>query len=240
MSDIDDEDADVEDVAANLARVRERVAEACRAAGRDPGSVELIAVAKGQPASAIRAAHAAGQRRFGENYLQEFARKAPTLADLADMRWHFIGHLQRNKAKDVVALGCAVDTIDSARLAEALDARATTTKRAIDVRIEVNVGDEPQKAGVTEADLDALVSRVRALPALRLRGLMAIPPAASSHPESSRPYFPRLRELAAGLGLPDVSMGMSHDLEIAIEEGATMVRVGTAIFGPRPAPGAAR
>lgn len=221
------------DVATNLARVRERVADACRSAKRDPTSVDLIAVTKGQSAPAIREAYGAGQRRFGESYVQEFTRKAPALADLADLRWHFIGHLQRNKVKDIVALGCAVDTVDSVRLAEALDQRATATKRVLDVRIEVNVGDEPQKAGATEADLDALVTRVRALPALRLRGLMAIPPAASSHPESSRPYFRRLRELAAKFDLPDVSMGMSHDLEIAIEEGATMVRVGTAIFGER-------
>ena len=221
------------DVATNLARVRERIAEACRSAKRDPASVELIAVTKGQSAQAIRTAHHAGQRRFGESYVQEFTRKAPALADLTDLRWHFVGHLQRNKVKDVIALGCSVDTIDSVRLAEAIAQRAAATKRVIDVRIEVNVGDEPQKAGATEADLDALIARVRALPALRLRGLMAIPPAASSHPESSRPYFRRLRELAAKFELPDVSMGMSHDLEIAIEEGATMVRVGTAIFGER-------
>jgi hypothetical protein len=221
------------DVAANLARVRERIAEACRTARRDPTSVELIAVTKGQSADAIREAYRAGQRRFGENYVQEFTRKAAALKDLGDLRWHFVGHLQRNKVKDVVAIDCAIDTLDSERLAEALDQRARAGKRVLDVRIEVNVGDEPQKSGATEAGLDALVARVGALPNLRLRGLMAIPPAASSHPESSRPYFRRLRELAVGFGLPDVSMGMSHDLEIAIDEGATMVRVGTAIFGER-------
>ncbi len=225
--------AEVGEVAANLARVRERIASACRAAGRAPESVALIAVTKGQSADAIRAAHGAGQRRFGENYVQEFTRKAAALADLDGMHWHFIGHLQRNKAKDLVTIGTAVDTIDSARLAEALDQRAATARRVIDVRIEVNVGDEPQKAGVVEADLAGLAKRVRALRALRLCGLMAIPPAASSHPESSRPYFRRLSELARLLGLADVSMGMSHDLEIAIEEGATMVRIGTAIFGAR-------
>jgi pyridoxal phosphate enzyme (YggS family) len=195
--------------------------------------VRLLAVSKGQPARAIRAAYALGQREFGENYVQELKGKADELADLPELRIRFIGRLQRNKAKDVAALGCAVDCVDSLALASTLNERATALSRRLEVLIQVNVDREPQKAGVLPEDLAQLCAAVRGLPALSVAGLMAIPHA-QDEPERARPAFHELRRLGAQLGLPELSMGMSSDLEVAIEEGATMVRVGTAIFGPRP------
>jgi hypothetical protein len=186
-------------------------------------------------ADAIRAAYAAGQRVFGENYVQELVAKAAATGDLPDVTFHFIGHLQRNKAKDVARLGVVVETVDSIRLAHALCQRAEAEGRTLDVMVQVNVGGESQKAGVLPEEVPALVAAVRAEPALVLRGLMTIPPEVDD-PEDARAYFAHLRALrdahAPGLGL---SMGMSHDLEVAVEEGATHVRVGTAIFGERPA-----
>jgi pyridoxal phosphate enzyme (YggS family) len=222
-----------EQVAAGLERVRARIAAACQRAGRSPDSVQLIAVSKGQPAEAIRAVYARGQREFGENYVQELQRKAAALTDLPELRLRFIGHLQRNKAKDVVKLGCAVDSVDSLALAEALSQRALAAGRNIDVMIQVNIDREPQKAGVLPAAAHDLVAAVRALPGLALSGLMAIPSAAAEV-DTRRAAFAALRELAAQAGLRELSMGMSDDLELAIEQGATRVRVGTAIFGERP------
>jgi pyridoxal phosphate enzyme (YggS family) len=195
--------------------------------------VQLLAASKFQSAAAIRAAYQAGQRDFGENYVQELAAKAAELSDLADLRWHLIGRLQSNKAKDVVRLGCVVQTIDSQRLCDALAQRAAAAEKRIQVFLQVNISAEPQKAGVAVDELPRLVAAVRASPALELRGLMAIP-RDTEDVEETRAAFRRLRELAAELSVPELSMGMSDDLELAIEEGATLVRVGTALFGPRP------
>jgi pyridoxal phosphate enzyme (YggS family) len=219
-------------VAAGLAAVRARIDAACRRVGRAPGSVTLMAASKFQPALAIRAAYDAGQREFGENYVQELAQKAAELADLKELRWHLIGRLQTNKVKDVVRLGCAVQSLDSTRLCDALAQRAAGRRLA--VYIQVNISAEPQKAGIGVAELPQLVAAARASGSLDVRGLMAIP-RDSDDPEETRAAFRRLRELAAELQLPELSMGMSDDLELAIEEGATMVRVGTAVFGARPA-----
>lgn len=223
-----------------LDAVRERLAAACRRAGRDPGEVTLVAVSKAHPADAVRAAWERGQRVFGENYVQELVAKAAELADDApNLRWRFIGHLQRNKAKDVVRVGAAVDSVDGMRLAQALARRVPDGAPPLEVLVEVNVGREPQKAGCLPEELPALLAELRELSALRCRGLMTIPPAADD-PEDSRSHFRALAELARsapGDGeppLPELSMGMSGDFEVAVEEGATLVRVGTAIFGPRP------
>lgn len=219
-------------VEARLAEVRMRIASACANARRAPGSVKLIAVTKTHPVERVREAYAAGQRDFAENYVQELETKMRALADLEGARWRLIGHLQRNKAKDAIALGVAVDTLDSARLAEALARRAESEQKRVEVLIQVNVGGETQKSGCAPADLDALVKSVRALDALDLRGLMTVPPH-TDDPEGARQFFRSLRELAAAHGLEELSMGMTHDLDVAVEEGATMVRVGTAIFGAR-------
>ena len=221
-------------IAGGLADVRARIARACLVAGRDPGEVELLAVSKRHDEAAIRAAYALGQRSFGENYVQELEQKARALRDLPELRWRFIGHLQRNKAKVLAPLAAevhlAVDGVDSLRTAEALDRRAG--ERSVEVLLQVNIAREAQKSGVDPDALPELISELRALPRLVLRGLMLIPPAGD--PEEARPHFRALRKLADLHGLPVRSMGMSDDLEVAVQEGATMVRVGTAIFGQRP------
>jgi pyridoxal phosphate enzyme (YggS family) len=227
---------DASAVAAGLAAVRARIEAACQRAGRAPGSVTLMAASKFQPAAAIRAAYDAGQREFGENYVQELTQKAAELADLKDLHWHLIGRLQTNKVKEVVRLGCAVQSLDSPRLAEALAQRAAAAGQRVPVYVQVNISDEPQKAGVASADLAQLVAAARANSSLDVRGLMAIP-RDSEDASEARAAFRRLRELAAELQLSELSMGMSDDLELAIEEGATMVRVGTALFGARPTQG---
>jgi hypothetical protein len=220
------------DVARRLAEVRARVERACERVGRDPAAVRLVAVSKAHGPEAVRAAHAAGQRDFGESYVQELAGKAPALADLGDLRWRFIGHLQRNKAKQVVTIARAVESIDSARLAEELDKRAAAEGARIEILLQVSVGGEAQKSGCAPSELASLVATVRALPTLDLRGLMTVPPH-TDDPEGARPFFRTLRELAERHGLAELSMGMTHDLEVAIEEAATIVRVGTAVFGER-------
>ena len=221
------------DIAGAIERVRKRIADACERVGRDPQSVQLIAVSKGHPEEAIRAAYRAGMRVFGENYAQELATKASDLSDLPGITWRFIGHLQRNKIKLIEGVRATVDTVDSARLARALSARAAA--RAIDVEtlLQVNVGGEAQKSGCTPEEVPQLVEAVRALPHLDLRGLMAVAPHLDDV-DATRPFFKTLRELAAAHGLSELSMGMTHDLEQAVEEGATKLRIGTAIFGPRP------
>jgi pyridoxal phosphate enzyme (YggS family) len=221
-----------EGVAARLAAVRARIRAACSRAGRRPEAVRLIAVSKGHGPEAMRAAYAAGQCAFGESYVQELKQKADLLDDLPELRLRFIGRLQRNKAKDVAALGCAIDSVDSLALAQTLSQRALALGRALDVLVQVNVDEEPQKAGVLPKAVPELVEAMRALPALSLCGLMAIP-RASEDPEQMRPAFAALRALGEGLALCELSMGMSDDLEVAVEEGATMLRVGTAIFGTR-------
>ena len=227
--------SDVAAVEPQLNQVRARLSAACERAGRDPTSVRLVAVSKGHPAAALASAHAAGQRLFGESYVQELVRKAGELEHLSSLELRFIGRLQRNKVKDLMRVPglCAVDAVDSLALAQALSERAHAAGRTLEVLLQVNVDREPQKAGVSPEALPGLIAAVRALPALSLRGLMAIPRPADD-PEAIRPAFAALREHARQHGLPELSMGMSDDLEVAVAEGATMVRVGTAIFGPRP------
>lgn len=219
-------------IAARLAEVRARIARACASAGREAGSVALAAVSKTHDAAAVREAYAAGQRLFGENYVQELVAKARALEDLEELRWHFIGHLQRNKVKDVLGVARCVETVDSVRLAEAVARRAEASGARVEVLVQVDVAGEAQKAGCAPDELDAVIAAVRASSTLQLRGLMTIPPLGAA-PEASRPHFRALRALAEARGLRELSMGMSADLEVAIEEGATIVRVGTAIFGAR-------
>ena len=222
------------DIREGLARVRERIESACQRAGRDTSEVQLIAVSKAHPEEAVRAAYAIGLRVFGENYAQELAHKAAALSDLSEIQWRFIGHLQRNKIKLIERAQASVDTVDSLRLAEAISARAAAKNVAVELLLQVNVGGEAQKSGCAPEQVPALVEAVRALPAVELRGLMTVAPHFDD-PNDARPAFAALRELAAAHALPELSMGMTHDLEAAVEEGATMLRIGTALFGPRPA-----
>ena len=216
------------DLRNNLEEVRSRIAVAAVRANRDPAGITLIAVTKVFPASAIREAYDLGLRDFGENYMQEFEGKYPEVGGLAGARFHLIGHLQSNKAKKAAELFQVVQTIDTEKLARRLDAVGLP----LDVMLEVKLSPEESKFGAEPAELPALIAAVRNCGHLRLLGLMTMPPW-SDDPELSRPYFRRLRELAAEHGLSNLSMGMSHDLEAAIEEGATHVRVGTALFGKR-------
>jgi PLP dependent protein len=220
-------------LAARLADVRHRIETAAERVRRDPASVTLLAVTKLFPAAAIREAWELGLREFGENYVQEFEGKHPEVLSLAGARFHLIGHLQSNKARRAADLFHVVQTVDSAKLARRLDEAG----RPLDVMLEVKLSPEDAKDGADPAALPGLIETVRACPNLRLLGLMTMPPW-SDDPEPSRPYFRRLRELARELGLAQLSMGMSHDLEVAIEEGSTCVRVGTALFGRRKQPGA--
>jgi len=227
-------------IAENLGSVRERVAEAARRAGRDESDVKLMAVCKTFPAEAIREAYTAGQRLFGENRVQEFGEKAPRVADLVGLEMHLIGHLQSNKANKAAELFQAVDSVDSIKLAERLNAAAEKLGKKLPVLIEVNVGGEEAKSGVDpSADaIGAILSAAPTLANLEFRGLMTVPPY-TEDPEGARPYFRKLRELQdevakrQSVRLDVLSMGMSHDFEVAIEEGSTCVRVGTAIFGVR-------
>jgi pyridoxal phosphate enzyme (YggS family) len=211
-----------------LASVRDRIDRACARARRDPASVRLLAVTKVFGAEAIREAWGLGLRDFGENYVQELERKAPAIADLTDTRFHLIGHLQSNKTKKAAQLFAAIDSIDSAKLAVRLNAEL----KPLDTMIEVKLSSEETKSGADPADLPAVVDAIRACAHLKLVGLMTVPPW-SEDAEKSRPYFARLRELAERHAVPELSMGMSNDLEVAIEEGATWVRIGTALFGRR-------
>jgi PLP dependent protein len=211
-----------------VAAVRERIENAAARARRDPSGITLVAVGKLFPAAAIVEAWALGLRDFGENYVQEFERKHPEAAQLEGARFHLIGHLQSNKARRAAELFHAIQTVDTAKLARRLDEAG----RPLAVMLEVKLSPEEAKSGAAPEELPALIEAVRGCANLRLTGLMTMPPW-SDDPEASRPYFIRLRELAARHGLAGLSMGMSHDLEAAIEEGATMVRVGTAIFGSR-------
>jgi pyridoxal phosphate enzyme (YggS family) len=214
-----------------LAAVRERIARAADRARRDPAGILLLAVTKVFPADIIRQAYELGLREFGENYVQEFEGKAPLVADLPGARFHLIGHLQSNKSRKAAELFQVVQTVDSGKLARRLD----ECGRPIDVMLEVKLSPEEAKTGADPAELPELIAAVRACPNLCLRGLMTMPPW-SDDPEASRLYFRRLRELAQQHGLAQLSMGMSHDLETAIEEGSTCVRVGTALFGKRKKP----
>lgn len=222
-------------VADDLARVRDRIARAAEAASRRPEDVLLVAVSKTKPPSAIREAYAAGQRDFGENYAQELADKAEELADLVELRWHFIGHLQTNKAKVVARHAHVVHTVDSAALAKELGKRAAKEERGrLPVLVEINVGGEKQKHGTTAVELGEVLEAVEAQPSLALRGLMTMPPHDLEAARRAFEALGSLRNLHGGKSrLPELSMGMSDDLEVAIACGATIVRVGTAIFGAR-------
>lgn len=218
----------MEDLRLNLAAVRERIARAADRARRDPAGIMLLAVTKIFPAAAIQQAYELGLREFGENYVQEFEGKAPEVAGLAGARFHLIGHLQSNKTKKAAELFQVIQTVDSAKLAR----RLNDSGSALDVMLEVKLSNEEAKSGAEPEELPGIIDAVRGCPNLNLTGLMTMPPW-SDDPEASRAYFRRLRELAEQHGLRGLSMGMSHDLETAIEEGATCVRVGTALFGKR-------
>lgn len=226
----------------NLAEIRRNMAEAAEKAGRDPQSVRLVAVSKTVPPGPIREALECGQTLFGENYLQEARDKIP---QIQDARWHYIGHLQSNKCREIAELFDMVETVDRVKTARKLDECAAALGRRLDILVQVNIGSEPQKSGVMPEEAGALLEAVAACPHLRCRGLMALPPRFDD-PEGSRPAFRELaamgaafarRELFADNRHVELSMGMSGDYRAAIEEGATIIRVGTAIFGARPQPG---
>ncbi len=219
-----------------LNAVTNRIGVAARRAGRDPASVRLLAVSKQQPVTVVRAAAEAGQAEFGENYLQEALAKVDALRDLR-LTWHFIGHLQANKTRDVAAAFQWVHTVDRPRIAERLSAQRPHYAGPLDVLLQIKLGNEPTKGGIVPADAPALAAVVAGLPRLRLRGLMCIPEPATGE-DAQRAPFRRLRELLEtlrdqGHALDTLSMGMSDDLEAAVAEGATIVRIGTAVFGPR-------
>ena len=226
----------------NIAEVRGRVAAAAGRAGRNPAEISLMAVTKTQPAGRIREAYEAGLRLFGENRVQEFAGKVGALQDLAGAEWHMIGHVQTNKAAKAAELFGAVESVDSLRLAEKLNAAAGELKKQLAVLIEINVGGEAAKTGMAanSKDLQELLQGAATLEHLEVCGLMTVPPF-TEDPEQARRYFRKLRELRDQIAarrnprveMRTLSMGMSHDFEVAIEEGSTCVRVGTAIFGVR-------
>ncbi|MGZ5446639.1 MAG: YggS family pyridoxal phosphate-dependent enzyme [Thermoanaerobaculia bacterium] len=218
-----------DEIRTNVSALEARIAAACARAGRARADVRLVAVTKTFPASDVDHAIAAGMTDVGENKVQEARDKRPSVSGSA--RWHLIGHLQSNKAKDAVRLFDVIQTIDSVDLAERVARFAESEGKRQEVLVQVNVGEEEQKNGAEIADIPSLVRRVSALPSLHLSGLMAIPPFLEA--EAMRPYFRRLRALRDDLGLPELSIGMTDDFEVAIEEGATMIRVGRAIFGAR-------
>ena len=229
-------------IAENLAAIQKRMQSAARRAGRSPGEIALMAVTKTQPSERIREAYAGGQRLFGENRVQEFADKVRAFSDLSDIEWHMIGHLQTNKAAKAIELFRCVDSVDSVKLAQKLDAAGRDAGKKIEVLIEINVGAEATKSGLDPAssELEDLLILAPRLDALAIRGLMTVPPF-TEDPEGARAYFRKLRQLRdliaartpPAVAMDQLSMGMSHDFEVAIEEGSTCVRVGTAIFGAR-------
>lgn len=216
-------------IRAGLAALETRIAAACVRAGRARDEVKLVAVSKTFPAADVEHVIAAGITDVGENKVQEARDKKPSVVGSA--RWHLIGHLQSNKAKDAVRLFDVIQTVDSSELAEKIARAAESAGKRQELLLQVNIGREPQKSGVAPEDVAELVRRIGAIPSLRLSGLMAIPPA--GEPEEVRPYFRELRAMRDDLGLTELSMGMTDDFEIAIEEGATILRVGRAIFGSR-------
>ncbi len=220
----------------NLAVVRERMAEAAYRSGREPGAVTLVAVTKRQSAERVLEAYDAGCREFGENYVQELCEKAAQVGPRQGLRWHHIGQLQTNKARQALELAALVHGVDRESVAVALAKRAAEVGRVLPILVQVNVARESQKGGCDPVVLGALLDRCAALPSVRVVGLMTMPPF-SEEPEDSRRYFRELHELRERFGgparLPELSMGMSHDFAVAIAEGATLVRIGTAIFGER-------
>jgi pyridoxal phosphate enzyme (YggS family) len=234
-------------IADNVAEIRERIARAAARVHRNPDSITLMAVSKTMEPERIKEAYAAGLRVFGENRVQEFEGKSAALSELKDAEWHLIGHLQSNKAKKAAELFHAIDSVDSLRLAEKLNQAAAEAGKKLEVLIEIKVGEEENKAGIPldSPELENLLGAAPRLESLQICGLMTVPPF-TEDPEGARPYFRLLRDLRdkiAARKLPAVamdvlSMGMSHDFAVAIEEGSTCVRVGTAIFGARPKPAA--
>lgn len=226
----------------NIAQIHERITHAVARAGRNADDIALMAVSKTKPAHAIEEAYRAGIRLFGENRVQEFAEKQPAFTNLVDAQFHLIGHLQSNKSGKAAALFHAIDSVDSLKLAERLNASAQAEDKILPILIEINIGGEEQKAGIAPGskELESLLAAAPQLTSLSIRGLMTVPPH-TDDPECVRPFFKKLRELRdqiAAQKLPRVgmhvlSMGMSHDFEVAIEEGSSCVRVGTAIFGER-------
>ena len=214
-----------------LAQVEERIQNAVNRAGRKRDEITLVAVTKKFPAEVTREAYELGLRCFGENYVQEFERKHPALTDLTGAEFHLIGHLQSNKSRIAGDLFQVIETVDSEKLARRLD----QLRKPLEVMIEVKLSLEESKEGAAPEELPALISAIRDCPNLKLTGLMTMPPWCDD-PEVTRPYFRDLAALARMHGLPKLSMGMSHDLEAAIEEGSTHIRVGTALFGPRTKP----
>ncbi len=229
-------------ISENIAGIQEQISAAAKRARRNAGEIALMAVTKTHPAEKIRQAYEAGLRLFGENRVQEFAGKAPVLAHLPAAEWHMIGHLQTNKAGKTVELFNAVDSVDSLKLAERLNTAAQSVGKKLPVLIEINIGDEEAKSGVApdSAELEELLKAAPRLESLFFRGLMTVPPF-TDDPQHARPYFRKLRELRGtiaarklpGISMDELSMGMSHDFEVAIEEGSSCLRVGTAIFGAR-------
>jgi PLP dependent protein len=230
--------AETTTISANLERLRERIERATARAWRQPEEITIVAVTKTVPPEAIKAAYELGLRHFAENRVQEFEAKRPRLLNL-QAAWHLIGHLQRNKARRAVHLFHRIDGVDSLTLAQTLESEALAQEKRVPVLIEVRLSDEPNKTGISAANLPALAETVAPFSSLRLRGLMVVPPYFED-PEKTRPYFRKLHNLKdelsqrLGVPLPVLSMGMSRDFEIAIEEGATEIRVGTALFGERP------
>lgn len=218
-----------DEIRANLADVEARVAAACTRAGRRREDVQLIAVTKTFPATDVDAAIAAGVKQAGENKVQEARDKKPLVS--GDARWHLIGHLQSNKAKDAVRLFDVIQTVDSLELAAKISRFAAAAGKTQEVLLQVNVGQEEQKSGAAPETIAALARDVGALPSMHVAGLMTIPPA--GEPDAMRPHFRELRDLRDALGLEHLSMGMTDDFEVAIEEGSTIVRIGRAIFGSR-------
>ena len=232
-------------IAENIAQVQERIATAARRVHRSLEEIALMAVSKTFPAASIREAYSVGLRTFGENRVQEFSAKLQHLADLPDASWHLIGHLQTNKAAKAAELFSAIDTLDSVRMAEKLNSAAQSFGKTLPVLIEINVGGEQAKTGVASdsAELENLLQRAKHWPNLQIHGLMTVPPYAED-PQASRPYFQMLRNIRDTIAarklervqMATLSIGMSHDFEVAIEEGSTCVRIGTAIFGTRNSP----
>jgi pyridoxal phosphate enzyme (YggS family) len=232
-------------IADNIAAIRERIAHAAARVGRSADSITLMAVSKTVEPERIKEAYAAGIRIFGENRVQEFSEKSSALAELKDAEWHLIGHLQSNKSNKAAELFSAVDSVDSLRLAERLNEAAKQLGKKLSVLIEIKVGEEESKAGIPldSPELESLLLAAPRLENLQIRGLMTVPPF-TEDPEAARPYFRLLRDLRdtitarklPGITVDVLSMGMSHDFEVAIEEGSTSVRVGSATFGGRPKP----
>ena len=227
-------------ISENIATIQEKIAIAATTSNRSPEDIKLVAVSKRFPVAAIQEAYAAGQTLFGENYIQEVQQKSPKLPE--QVRFHFIGHLQTNKAK-IAAESCAmVETVDRLKLAKALNKRLEELQNNMDILVQVNIGEDPDKSGISAEDTENLLNELQSIPRIRTCGLMTMPPI-EPNPELSRPYFRRLRLLSEELSKKnlffdndriELSMGMSSDYHIAIEEGATIVRVGTSIFGNRP------